>query len=215
MDLIVNAVVGLLVATQYVYSSAPCCMPDKFESHEYVEGRILQATHFETANMNISFDFTSKKAVGFRYNIKTDGKVLPPMYTLVDYESGFAYVVQNNKCTKSAAHGKMQRACIPEMFKMVKTTHFGAGSEMLPVHKYQSNIGNSTGSITVTAKNCYYISYGGYNSQRPTEGLRGEVFGITLGIKDPSVFSVPALCKKTADPQDILEYQAGKFHPFV
>lgn len=40
-------------------------------------------------------------------------------------------------------------------------------------------------------------------AQRPAERPRGVVFGITLGIKNPSVFSVPALCKKTADLQVI------------
>ncbi|VDI34986.1 Hypothetical predicted protein [Mytilus galloprovincialis] len=129
--------------------------------------------------------------------------------------SGIAYVVQNNKCTKSAVPIKLRRACVPEMFKIVETTHFGAGSEMLPVHKYQSSYGNSTSSFTVTAQNCYYISYEAYDSQRPAERPRGVVFGITLGIKNPSVFSVPALCKKTVVMQDIPEYQAGKFHPFV
>ncbi|XP_071125326.1 uncharacterized protein [Mytilus edulis] len=214
----VHFVVGLLVVTQHVYTSTPCCMPDKFESHEYVEARIInmaKSTYLQTANMNISYDFTSKKTVTFVYNIKADGKVLPPLSTLVDYEAGVAYVVQNNKCTKSAVPIKLRRACVPEMFKIVETTHFGAGSEMLAVHKYQSSYGNSTSSFTVTAQNCYYISYEAYDSQRPAERPRGVVFGITLGIKNPSVFSVPALCKKTADLQDIPEYQAGKFHPFV
>lgn len=218
MDLFVHFVVGLLVVTQHVYSSAPCCMPDKFESHEYVEARIInlvKSTYLQTANMNISYDFTSKKTVTFIYNIKADGKSFPSMSTLVDYEAGVAYIVKNNKCTKSAAPRKMPRICVPEIFKIAETTHFGAGSDMLLVHKYQYSYGNTTSSFTVTAKNCYFISYEAYDSQSPEDRPRGVVFGITLGIKDPSVFSVPALCKKTADPQDISEYQAGKFHPFV
>ncbi|XP_052076422.1 uncharacterized protein LOC127714405 [Mytilus californianus] len=218
MVLFVLFVASLLIVTQHVYSSAPCCMPDKFESHEYLEASIInlvKSTYLQTANVNISFDFTSKKTVAVIYNIKADGKSFPSMSILVDYEAGVAYIVQNNKCTKSAAPRKMQRACVPEIFKIAETTHFGAGSEMLPVHKYQYSYGNTTSRFTVTAKNCYYISYEAHDSQRPEERPRGEVFGITLGIKDPSVFSVPALCKKTADPQDVPEYQAGKFHPFV
>lgn len=37
--------------------------------------------------MNISYDFTSQKTVTFIYNIKADGKVLPSLSTLVDYEA--------------------------------------------------------------------------------------------------------------------------------
>ncbi|CAC5413847.1 unnamed protein product [Mytilus coruscus] len=53
-----------------------------------------------------------------------------------------------------------------------------------------------------------------YHSEYPTS-FRKHFYGTTLGIKDPSVFKIPAICKKIFwNTQEIPQVHGRGFHPF-
>ncbi|CAC5413843.1 unnamed protein product [Mytilus coruscus] len=206
----------LLVASTYMHTvEACCCMPEKFELHEYVEDVFTWPfASIQTGYANISFDLKVKKSVFFFYDVKKNGKDVPTPTYLFDHSSGFLYVYDlRSKYCKKLPTGKMSPVCVPA-YKSTYITDLGAAKDMISVKIYQSTSGNQTTITTVTKEKCYLISSELYDSEYPTS-LRTQFYGTTLGIKDPSVFKIPAICKKIFwNTQEIPEVHRRGFHPF-
>ncbi|XP_071125331.1 mammalian ependymin-related protein 1-like isoform X2 [Mytilus edulis] len=209
-------VIGLLVLSTYMHTAESCCcMPEKFELHEYVEDIFTwPSAMIQTGYANISFDLEVKKSVFFFYDVKLNGKDVPTPTYLFDHSSGFVYVYDlRSKYCKKMPIGRMNPVCVPAN-QSTDTTHLGTGKETLSVKTYQSTAGNQTTSTTVTKEKCYLISSELNDSEYPIS-LRRQFYGTTLGIKDMSVFKIPAICKKIFwNTQEIPEVSRRVFHPF-
>ncbi|KAL3862072.1 hypothetical protein ACJMK2_008067 [Sinanodonta woodiana] len=113
-----------------------------------------------------------------------------------DNNKNIEYLIMNNRCSKRTLARK-QRNCIPENATRVLKTYLGAGPETLAVIVYRFMDRDTEVYSTVTSDSCIPVNTvaTGTNPAFKDEYMEVEqLSGITVGVKDPSVFDIPSMC---------------------
>ncbi|XP_069134904.1 uncharacterized protein [Argopecten irradians] len=121
--------------------------------------------------------------------------------SLMDYAAGMAYTVSEGTCTKTKLTGPFQPFCIPDSAPPAIPMYFGTGDNKINVMNYV--LADPAGIITslLVSDGCVPFSNTTINMAGASPyALSLGYNGTTIGIKDPSVFDVPAECKHDTDP---------------
>ncbi|KAL3876397.1 hypothetical protein ACJMK2_034246 [Sinanodonta woodiana] len=183
-----------LVTLEY---GEPCCVPDAMEGvaemvfsttmHgmlRLVKGRAMVHLNLTLGMMEIEAEISVN---GHETNITV----------IYDYNQEIQYTIINGSCTKFVLNATIPK-CIPENATLVEETFLGAGSEQVPVKTYTFMIANDDVYFTVTSSGCVPIlmDLSLHLATKQAVGIEVVKFsGITMGVKDPSIFDIPSICQ--------------------
>ncbi|XP_070531919.1 ependymin-related protein 1-like [Ptychodera flava] len=185
---------SVVCATAYI-----CCPPSQWEGYigetggyvtdsksdaGYISAYIVY--HIDREMKKIAFDSQS-----------TVGPTQSNVHTLQDFDKKIQYQVEGGVCTKSALQGSIEdNACVTDRAQLqgkVDIVGMLANSYTYTAEGIDMNV-----TLTVWEKGCIPCGFNAViHSQGAHSILNGGYFNITTGIKDPSVFDVPAACKGT------------------
>ncbi|XP_013399691.1 mammalian ependymin-related protein 1-like [Lingula anatina] len=187
----------------------PCCTPPQWEGNvAQSQGQNVAGQGHRAAQiMTLSMDANLKKVAhrGQWYYDQQQGT----FQLLQDFKAGVQYQITNGgPCVKSKLTQPWM-GCIPKTSKFMGSAVLGLGDDSIKVNNWAIFMNSSslmgTSYTQVTAKDCVPI---GSTFQGSAKGVgMMSVQGVTnvsAGIKDPSVFSLPASCQKAkeADEKD-------------
>ncbi|XP_046551984.1 mammalian ependymin-related protein 1-like [Haliotis rubra] len=120
-----------------------------------------------------------------------------------DYNTNTMYVIDVLKrtCQKTKSNLPFNNGCVPDDAKQVFDMTIGAGSETLQTKIYSMRLQQASTlmdiNFSVTEKQCVPVGENWVGSVNNVKMVMSVgFFDITLGIKDPSVFTPPAFCKQ-------------------
>ena len=177
-----NLVIAFLSMLLFVHLSDSCCFPKQFEGFQEDVGVDFKTGIYSRALYEIHYDSTSKK-VAFAGN--ATGKLVSEQ-VLLDFSAKKQYVVQDGKCSVSELNAPMLD-CLPG--KPFKSTHYGIGNNKVDIDVYKVENGID---FTVTRNECAIMTR---RAESKDSIADREFRGLTLGIKDMSVFDVPKACQ--------------------
>ncbi|KAL3876402.1 hypothetical protein ACJMK2_034251 [Sinanodonta woodiana] len=178
-----------------------CCPYDAWEGFEGLLTGTVQGgqSHLTQGAFTLHLNNT-KRMVASEVDLVVDGVVIR-LKSIQDYNTGTEYDIMDGKCTKKPI-GQWKPQCIPDDAKVVQNTYIGAGSEKVAVKTYLYTDNGLQVYATVTASGCIPVmaAISGTTAQGVPTVSVVEFSGITSGIKDPSVFSIPAICNSLDIP---------------
>ncbi|KAL5019135.1 hypothetical protein ScPMuIL_004857 [Solemya velum] len=202
----ISIVVPLILASFAATQPAPkCCTVDQWEGFESeVAGVVPQGQQAVVidAGMAVHYDGTNQK-IAAEGPVTTGGQTVN-VNLIQDYSKKLQYVIINsNNCTKSPL-GNFKKACVPGDATLMGNYYFGGKAQNLPITAYQMIVQNLQVQVGVTSIGCYPV-------EEIIVGQTGgvdvsEVFNfvnITDGVKDPSVFTPPAICDTAPFTQNV------------
>ncbi|XP_053391994.1 mammalian ependymin-related protein 1-like [Mercenaria mercenaria] len=174
----------------------PCCYPDQWEA---VEGILAGSMNDEgdtaitNAYIQIAYDAKEQRVYG--EETATTGS-LTKQYTFLQlYNESVQYTIVNKTCTRSKLAPWNNQNCIPANASFVSQYRLGLNQSIM-VSDFSYNTGTVSNVVTVTNDMCVpVVTQRTGNINGVEVMLSAGVQGITAGIKDPSVFNVPDICK--------------------
>lgn len=172
-----------------------CCPYDAWEgTFGLVTGTVQGGeSHLTLGALYLHVD-SAKKVIVSEGGLTVDGYGFQ-LKAIQDYEKGTEYDIVNGNCTTKRL-GPWKSKCIPDNAVVVQDTYLGAGFEKVAVKTYLYTENGLQVYSTVTANGCIPIA--SVQSGTTLEGVptvtAAEFSGITRGVKDPSVFNIPAIC---------------------
>ena len=194
MEKLTIAVVFLSMLLHVHFSDA-CCFPAQFEGLEGVSsGQDINGTTSATeALFKMYVDITNQK-VAVVGNVSYNGKVMEEQI-LQDFNTGKQYTVIMGKCTVTPMTGKKLKQCLPPDAKLVLSTYYGVGNNKVDIDMYTYMDGGMQSTLSVTKDGCVPMA----EHMKMSTGILDIGFmGLTLGIKDMSVFDIPKGCQNAA-----------------
>ncbi|XP_070531920.1 ependymin-related protein 1-like [Ptychodera flava] len=185
----------ILLLSSVVYASAYiCCPPTKWE------GQFGELGGYVTDKTKESGVFTVAATAHIDSDIqKVAMETARQVKIIQDYKKKIMYTIAGGNCTKTALQGTVEDdVCIPDRAKYFTTlTYFG---EDLIADDYIYDIvlhGMKLTTISlVTRSSCIPMGLQGKVEAKDVKAIySGGFFNVTLGIEDPSVFDVPAICQ--------------------
>ncbi|XP_013400829.1 mammalian ependymin-related protein 1-like isoform X3 [Lingula anatina] len=157
--------------------------------------------------MKLSMDTNLKKvaASGQWYYDQQQGT----FQVLQDFKAGVQYQITNGgPCVKSKLT-QLWMGCMPKTSKFMGSAVVGLGDDSIKVNNWAIFMNSSsvmgTSYAQVTAKDCVPIGSSLQGSAKGVDMMSVQgTSNVSAGIKDPSVFSLPASCQeaKEADEKD-------------
>ncbi|KAL3876400.1 hypothetical protein ACJMK2_034249 [Sinanodonta woodiana] len=150
-------------------------------------------SHLTLGALNLHVN-SAKKIIVSEGEMDVDGYGFQ-LKAIQDYMKGTEYDIVNGKCTTKSI-GPWKSRCIPDDAQIVQNTYIGAGSEKVAVKTYLYMEDGLQVYSTVTARDCVPIMsvQSGVTSKGVSTVTASEFSGITKGVKDPSIFNIPAIC---------------------
>ncbi|KAL3883194.1 hypothetical protein ACJMK2_029510 [Sinanodonta woodiana] len=172
-----------------------CCPPDAWEGVAFMVASVQnKATHLTKGVLMSHTNFTLGMIV-IEGEVHVDG-LSKKVIEIKDYNKKIKYDINDGRCIKKTLQSKIPR-CLPENTTLVENTYIGTGTEKVAVKMYRSDVGGLETNFTVTANECIPIVVIVSSIIPNSEVMRVyEYSGITVGVKDPSVFDIPAICQK-------------------
>ncbi|XP_013404178.2 mammalian ependymin-related protein 1-like [Lingula anatina] len=178
----------------------PCNCPSKWEG---LMGEMIGAekggkpwTMQEGARLSVSSDDKKIFSMGVA-NFSTGQSV--NMKVLQDFKNHKQYVIIKGKCTVTKLEGEMMNG-VPANATWIGAFYFGSGvGNSLAVDSWKVKLGGAEEELTTTTKDCIPIGIvtTGIVNGADVMATIGMV-NVTIGIKDPSVFVVPSICKQVS-----------------
>ncbi|KAL4239889.1 hypothetical protein ACF0H5_000689 [Mactra antiquata] len=177
-----------------VYGGNICCLPEQWEGMQgFQTGSLDDQGHtaITLGSVGTSYDATNKR-VRLVENIISGGN--SQEFTILQlFNQNVQYNIKNQTCTSSRAPAWTEN-CIPDTATMTGKYRLGL-NQSIEVTGYVWTQGNVSIGLDVT-DGCVPITQGTQGEVSGVQFMSGtSVLGITVGIKDPSVFDVPAICK--------------------
>ncbi|KAL3876403.1 hypothetical protein ACJMK2_034252 [Sinanodonta woodiana] len=174
-----------------------CCSPKQWEGDVHIAlGSYDGVPHRTLGNMRFFYD-ADAKMMAFKEAVDVDdNRIALTIYT--DYNSGLRYTMnERGNCNVSRSEPFISN-CIPDNATVVSNIHFGLPSvASMNVISYNFMLNGMEVYLTVTSDTCVPVTEVILaNFKAPGERFM-EVLNfvnISPGIRDRSVFSVPASC---------------------
>ena len=201
----------------------PCCVPDQLEfrmgeSIPYFSGGKAGLTSLTAW---IAVDYKAKKMAG-NETVYSDGRTMN-ISAVADFNSMVMYMVDwdKGKCTKTKLPSQeMAGQCLPDDAQYVGTVTFGLG-QTLRANEWQMHIKDEEARMDVnvfvimTSDTCVPVAESVVGRTSGAEIAAGmSYFDFKDKITDPSVFDVPAICKKD-DVPELQSYQGSTFQNYL
>ncbi|XP_055876459.1 ependymin-related protein 1-like isoform X2 [Biomphalaria glabrata] len=195
----------LLALFSLVALSSACCTPDQWEGVESSIGgwagrrRSGLLKEFVFA----SYDYTNKRSAAFLDY--ANGEYFNRFQIVVRYEGevGNLYIVdlKRNKCWLKTLKRPFRQACIPEKAKSVGDYYLGLkGGFKVSGYAIEGERINAFISVQNVSGSCIPVSEAVYGKLTKVEFVQTVGFvNLTPGIKNETVFDVPAQCEKKED----------------
>ncbi|KAK3603358.1 hypothetical protein CHS0354_025964 [Potamilus streckersoni] len=175
-----------------------CCPPDAWEGEvDLTVGYSEDKNQHLTKGVLTLHVNNSLGMIAIEEELLVDGSKIK-LKVIQDYNKKTEYTLIGGKCIKKPLESSIPR-CLPENSTLVNRTYIGAGSENVAVKVYRFNVGDIETDFTVTACDCIPVVaiLSGTLADEQVSVLEVLVYsGITVGVEDPSVFNIPAICKK-------------------
>ncbi|XP_077987115.1 ependymin-related protein 1-like [Glandiceps talaboti] len=194
----------LLLLCLVSYSTAyVCCPPKQWESLLFQAGGYY-LTSGQLGMIDIASAVHSdlkSQLVAAEQRVRQGG-VTVDVKIIQDFGEHIQYAIQDGLCSKTALPGAMEdTACIPDDAENLGNLNYGLDSLDGTVYRVKRDYPEANTSvsadISMTPKECIPI---GENMVQNTPDIHLIVnviyANVTLGIKDPSVFDVPEICKQ-------------------
>ncbi|XP_048242747.1 development-specific protein LVN1.2-like [Haliotis rufescens] len=193
-----------------------CCLPRQWEGFlggigglvAGGEGQVIQTIS------RIAFDAESRRV--YAYTNSTTAKGVSSMKIIQDYNTSTMFVIDEmtRTCQKTKNTLPFNNGCVPDDAKRVFDMTIGEGSETLQVKIFAMRLQQAKTLLdiqfSVTEKQCVPV---GENWTGSVNGVKMVMsmgyFGITPGVKDPSVFTPPSFCKQNTTSE------VPAFHPIL
>ncbi|KAL3883285.1 hypothetical protein ACJMK2_029568 [Sinanodonta woodiana] len=174
-----------------------CCPPDAWEGVAgLMVGSVKDKNPHLTKGVLMLHLNTTSGMIAIEEELLVDGLKMK-LKVIQDYNKKTEYVIKYGKCTKTALKSSIPR-CLPANATLVENTFLGAGFENVAVKIYRFSVRGLEVYFTVTAYDCIPVVAiaSGYIPDKKVSVLEVlEYSGITVGVKDPSVFDIPAICQ--------------------
>lgn len=176
-----------------------CCMPAQWQGIEMMDiGTDTNCTPSITKMaMNISYDSTNKK-IAVDMFVRTSSGLKIQQFVLQDFSTGTQYVVTGGHCEKMPiSQSAFPMQCVPTNATVAFTSFVGGGAAKIATTTYHIVYpGVGEGFLTMTDTGCYPVTYEVSGNVQGVSFLQAvAIYGVTEGIKDPSIFNIPAVCK--------------------
>ncbi|XP_046364512.2 development-specific protein LVN1.2-like [Haliotis rufescens] len=193
-----------------------CCLPRQWEGFQGGIGGVEAGGEGQAVRTvsRIAFDAESRRV--YAYTNSTTAKGVSSMKIIQDYNTNTMFVIDVMKrtCLKSNNTLPFNNGCVPDDAKRVFDMTMGAGSETLQVKIFAMRLEQVKTlldiNFSVTEKQCVPVGENWTGSLNDNKiAMSFGYFGITPGIKDPSVFTPPAFCKQNTTSE------VPAFHPIL
>ncbi|KAL3876391.1 hypothetical protein ACJMK2_034241 [Sinanodonta woodiana] len=188
----------LFLAFVAIAAGEGCCPPDQWEAgQDIMVGMVTAgATHLSKGLNRVHIDAT-QKIIAAEESLVVDGAPVQ-LKVIQDFVKGIQYLIQNSVCQKTTI-GPWVSRCVPDNATLVHSVSIGSGKNTLAVKTYNVKQGDLDIYVTVTADGCIPVSQ---NQAGSSSGVNQMIvvgfYDVTQGIKDRSVFDVPAECNGVA-----------------
>ncbi|XP_046547175.1 mammalian ependymin-related protein 1-like isoform X2 [Haliotis rubra] len=180
-----------------------CCFPKQWEGFQGGIGGVNAGGQGQAVQIvtKIAFDAVGRRV--FTYTNSTTAAGMSSTKLIRDFNTNTMYVIDVLKriCQKTKPTALFNNGCVPDAAKQVFDMTIGAGSETLQAKIYTMRLQQASTllniTLSVTEKQCVPVGeywVGSVNNVKTVMSM--QYFDITLGIKDPSVFTPPAFCKQ-------------------
>lgn len=184
-----SLVIAFLSMLLFVHLSDSCCIPKQFEGFEELVAVGVNTGIHTRSLYRIHLDSTNKK-IALTGNATYNGTLVKEQI-LHDFNAMKQYVVKDGKCSVTEIGGGMV-VCIPPEAKLFMSTYYGIGNNKVDIDVYMVTNGSYATAISVTKNECAPMT----QRRESKAGITDVEFrGVTLGIKDMSVFDVPKACQ--------------------
>ncbi|KAL3862073.1 hypothetical protein ACJMK2_008068 [Sinanodonta woodiana] len=174
-----------------------CCPPKAWEGYAITMAGLMKdgvpysAKCFLTYHTNDTLGMIEMEG-----NITIDRWLTQKIRVIRDINKNLEYFIMDGRCSKKPMARKILE-CISENASLVLNTYLGAGPEKLAVKVYRFIDGNIEVYSTVTSSACIPVVEvtTGIHPTTNAEFMEvSQLSGITIGVKDPSVFDIPSIC---------------------
>lgn len=171
----------------------PCCSPDQWEGYQF---SFDEREHFR-AGLNVSYDYTNKR-LRVLIEERTPNNKKKILEAISLYNNNTMYLIDHtsNTCTSEQLNESMIQDCVPKD-AVLETSPVLGGSLKTNLYRFsRTDHDEDVDFIEVrTQDNCFPVDVFAASNRFGVD--ENFFWDITLGIKDPSVFNIPPICKKT------------------
>jgi len=210
---------GLLLVTGAAVCFGELCTPDQWEGIEVSNAGYVHHRHpgYIKEWSRVSYDATNmQKATFIHYNNDGNKSKFQMIVRYSAANEGKVYVVdeEKQKCWVKSLKESWRKCCLPEDAKKVDEYSLGLkGAGGLKVTGYyveKKDMGVYV-AVSTAGANIIPVTMISHGHFRETAFQQNVQFAdITPGIKDASVFDIPALCKEEMEESSITEYMMRK-----
>ncbi|KAL3862069.1 hypothetical protein ACJMK2_008064 [Sinanodonta woodiana] len=143
-------------------------------------------------------------------NIIIDRGQTQQIRIIIDNNKMTQYFIMNGKCARRTLARKVLN-CVPENATLVLNTYLGAGPETLTVKVYRFLVEDIEVYSTVTSSGCIPVEHvlTGIHPDTKVALLEvAQVSGVTVGVKNPSVFDIPSICQSANISSDYAHFMS-------
>ncbi|KAL5019196.1 hypothetical protein ScPMuIL_004918 [Solemya velum] len=207
----------VLVASAFSLGGAraACCWPSKWEGGEGVNIGITKGeqTHLIEGYLFVHYDYDNKM-IAVDEDVFRDGKEMKAKL-IRDYKSKIQYSIANGVCTRQKLPGPMISNCILKNATKLGSYYMGMANK-IQMTSYSFPAPHEHGKVSMTVsddESCVLIgSIKTGSSKKRGDYLAAIGFvNMTPGIKDPSVFKIPDICKQSDDLPKVEVYLYSVF----
>ncbi|KAK7507740.1 hypothetical protein BaRGS_00000705 [Batillaria attramentaria] len=212
----------VLALSGHIHGDPICCTPDQWEALMFWDNgnAFIDYTHQQTPKPRVGSAYTyinGSLMTAYDYThgrtyIQVPAVEISPLIPrpiidnttlLRDYKNGVQYQFSPGKCAKTKLD-PLKRHCIPE--SAVNLGNGLLGKDRIQVSTYAYTLpdfpNQFQSTVTHTEKGCLpvHVMYFVGSSEADSGAVNSlEVSNITVGIKDPSIFTIPSQCRKAKE----------------
>ncbi|XP_052083630.1 uncharacterized protein LOC127720935 [Mytilus californianus] len=175
-----------LIFAIFINEGIACCFPEKGEGYFRFTNK-KGADPVSSGWYKFSSDTTIEKAY---YNGKMYNGEMHDVHILFDYRNDKLYNVTDGLCIVSNLSKPLVK-CIPEEAELKVSSYYGTGNDTVKVDIYFVKFQNWYVTLTVEKTSCAVLAETDYSTD---EVQNSHFFGLTLGVRNFTVFDIPAAC---------------------
>ncbi|KAK6185407.1 hypothetical protein SNE40_007650 [Patella caerulea] len=199
----------IVFATFAVFAAAEptrpgCCVPPQWEGRQgSIIGSVNKgSTSVTNANYFMSYDETNQR-VYYETEAETEG-VTQYLKIIQNFAKGMQYVIdlQKQNCSSFPISQQFPKICLPADAQLAGKIYFGIGTNRFDALSFTYYTHGTNVTVVGTPDDCIPV----IDVLRVKDSSMGTAqmtftgfVDLTVGIRDPSIFNVPSICKQV-DP---------------
>ncbi|WAQ96769.1 hypothetical protein MAR_029459 [Mya arenaria] len=180
-------------------TASGCCFPRQYAANQGIMKATVQGGHFSIMYGNMYYWFDAvRRMETYLEDLTVDG-VESRVTVIKDYNvTNTKYVIANDKCRKMSLT-PFKEGCIPDWATKLVDSHFADAATGQRIQIHNTSAGSATSFLVSSPDGCFPI----YDLSAVPTGSAPymqavQFYNFTLGIQDPSVFDIPAICQDSS-----------------